>query len=95
MVDPRTGNVIVVTARFTIIALLRAELVIAAARDERHRDDFDGYRHWGRACSIDSRHVCLHHLRSAREELFVRATGSGSNRIYYLRDQAGFASLPR
>ena len=91
MVDPATGNVIVVNGEIYNHRALRAELGDCGWRGSSDTETIlYGYRHWGRAVldRLKGMFAFIIYDR-AREELFVARDRLGIKPLYYLRDQAG------
>ena len=91
MVDPATGNVIVVNGEIYNHRALRAELDDCGWRGTSDTETIlYGYRHWGRAVldRLKGMFAFIIYDR-AREELFVARDRLGIKPLYYLRDQAG------
>ena len=91
MVDPATGNVIVVNGEIYNHLALRAGLGDCSWRGTSDTETIlYGYRHWGRAVldRLKGMFAFIIYDR-AREELFVARDRLGIKPLYYLRDQAG------
>jgi len=91
MIDPSTGNVIIINGEIYNHRALRAELGDLGWRGTSDTETILlGYRQWGRAVLDRLKGMFAFVIYDrAREELFVARDRLGIKPLYYFRDQAG------